>query len=64
MEIYAGMVSNLDDNVGRLVKHLKDIGEYDNTVFVFFSDNGAEGSNPEDATPDNAKWIAAHFDNS
>jgi arylsulfatase len=64
MEIYAGMVSNLDDNVGRLVKHLKDIGEYDNTVFVFFSDNGAEGSNPEDATPENAKWIAEHFDNS
>lgn len=64
MEIYAGMVSNLDDNVGRLVQHLKDIGEYDNTVFVFFSDNGAEGSNPEDATPDNAKWIAEHFDNS
>ncbi|WP_449433531.1 sulfatase-like hydrolase/transferase [Pseudomonas putida] len=64
MEIYAGMVSNLDDNVGRLVQHLKDIGEYDNTLFVFFSDNGAEGSNPEDATPENAKWIAERFDNS
>ncbi|MBK5550664.1 arylsulfatase [Pseudomonas sp. TH03] len=64
MEIYAGMIANLDDNVGRLVKHLKDTGQYDNTVFVFFSDNGAEGSNPEDVTPDNAKWIAEHFDNS
>jgi arylsulfatase len=43
MEIYAGMVSNLDHNVGRLIAHLKEIGEYDNTLIVFHSDNGAEG---------------------
>ena len=43
MEIYAGMVENLDHNVGVLIQHLKDIGEYDNTVIVFHSDNGAEG---------------------
>ena len=41
MEVYAGMVDNLDYNIGRLLQHLKDIGEYDNTMFVFFSDNGA-----------------------
>lgn len=44
MEIYAAMVSNLDHHVGRLVSHLKDIGEYDNTLIVFMSDNGAEGA--------------------
>ncbi len=44
MELYAGMVENLDDNVGRLVNHLKKIGEYDNTLFIVFGDNGAEGS--------------------
>lgn len=43
MEIYAGMVENLDHNVGLLIQHLKDIGEYDHTVIVFHSDNGAEG---------------------
>ncbi len=43
MEIYAGMVENLDHNIGLLVQHLKDIGEYDNTIIVFQSDNGAEG---------------------
>lgn len=43
MEIYAGMVSNLDHNIGRLVAHLKATGEYDNTLIVFQSDNGAEG---------------------
>ena len=41
MEVYAGMVDNMDVNVGRLVDYLKSIGEYDNTMFVFFSDNGA-----------------------
>ena len=43
MEIYAGMISNLDYNVGLLIQHLKDIGQYDNTFIVFHSDNGAEG---------------------
>ncbi len=41
MELYAGMVDNLDYNVGRLVEYLKDIGEYENTLIVFMSDNGA-----------------------
>lgn len=43
MEIYAGMVDNLDHNIGRLIAHLKQIGEYDNTFILFQSDNGAEG---------------------
>lgn len=43
MEIYAGMVDNLDHNIGQLIQHLKDIGEYDNTFIMFQSDNGAEG---------------------
>lgn len=43
MEIYAGMVDNLDHNVGLLIQHLKDIGEYDNTFIIFHSDNGSEG---------------------
>jgi arylsulfatase len=43
MEIYAGMVSNLDHNIGLLIQHLKDIGEYENTYIMFQSDNGAEG---------------------
>jgi arylsulfatase A-like enzyme len=44
MEIYAGLVENLDYHVGRLIDHLKEIGEYDNTVFIVFGDNGAEGN--------------------
>ncbi len=42
MAVYAAMVENLDSNVGKLIAHLKNSGEYDNTVFFIFSDNGAE----------------------
>jgi len=44
MELYAGMVENMDFHVGRLIEYLKKIGEYDNTIFVVFGDNGAEGT--------------------
>jgi arylsulfatase A-like enzyme len=37
----AGM-AQLDDAVGALLKHLQDIGEADNTIVVFTTDNGAE----------------------
>ena len=49
MEVYAGMADAMDHEVGRLVAHLKNSGEYDNTVFVFLSDNGPEGSDYADA---------------
>ena len=42
MAVYGAMVEAMDHHIGRLVKHLKAIGEYDNTVFIFSSDNGAE----------------------
>ncbi|MBP8139561.1 MAG: arylsulfatase [Burkholderiales bacterium] len=44
MELYAGMVENMDHHIGRLVDHLKKIGEYENTIFIVFGDNGAEGT--------------------
>lgn len=37
---YAAMVESLDENVGRLVGELERLGLKDNTVIVFFSDNG------------------------
>lgn len=43
MELYAAMVENLDDNVGRLLDHLKSNNLYDDTLIVFMSDNGAAG---------------------
>ena len=44
MEIYASMVEYMDDQIGRVFDYLKEIGEYENTVIMFISDNGAEGN--------------------
>ncbi|MBW2220197.1 MAG: SDR family NAD(P)-dependent oxidoreductase, partial [Deltaproteobacteria bacterium] len=44
MAVYAGMVDAMDHHIGRLITYLKKIGQYDNTVFIFTSDNGAEPS--------------------
>jgi arylsulfatase len=41
MAIYAGMVDNMDQNFGRLRAALEAIGEWDNTIVLFLSDNGA-----------------------
>ncbi len=41
MEVFAAMVDNIDQNVGRLVDALDELGELDNTLFLFTSDNGA-----------------------
>jgi len=39
---YLEMMTHLDKNVGDIVAALKDSGLYDNTVFIFSSDNGGE----------------------
>jgi arylsulfatase A-like enzyme len=44
MECYAGMVHAMDREIGRVLDHLRDTNELDNTVVMFFSDNGAEGT--------------------
>jgi arylsulfatase len=44
MELYAGLVENLDFHTGRLIDYLKKTGQYDNTIFLVFGDNGAEGT--------------------
>ncbi len=49
MEVYAGMADAMDHEVGRLLDYLKQSGQYDNTVFVFLSDNGPEASDYQDA---------------
>ena len=40
MEAYAAMLDCVDQNLGRLVDFLRDLGELDNTIIVFASDNG------------------------
>jgi arylsulfatase len=51
MEVYAAMVSDLDIYVGKVIEHLKQIGEYDNTFIMFISDNGPESSRRDLVAP-------------
>ena len=37
---YASMVSEVDKNVGQIIRLLKEKGIWDNTIFIFSSDNG------------------------
>jgi arylsulfatase A-like enzyme len=41
MEVFAGFLEHTDHYIGELIAFLKDIGEYDNTLIMVISDNGA-----------------------
>ena len=41
MAIYAAMVDKVDENIGRMIDYLKEKGEYENTLIMLVSDNGA-----------------------
>jgi arylsulfatase A-like enzyme len=60
MEVYAGMAEAMDAEVGRLVQHLQSSGQYDNTVFVFLSDNGSDPADPFNIPSANA-WVRMNY---
>ncbi|GAA4859446.1 arylsulfatase [Saccharopolyspora rosea] len=73
MELYAGFAEHTDDQVGRFVDALEEIGELDNTLFVYIlGDNGASAEGGLGGTlnehrfasgiPDSAEFINAHDD--
>lgn len=43
MAVYAAMIEDVDTQIGRVLDHLKQIDEYDDTLVVVASDNGAAG---------------------
>ncbi len=55
MAIHAAMITRMDLEIGRVIKQLKEMGEFENTLILFASDNGAsaeqiirgEGHDPE-----------------
>lgn len=63
MAVYAAMVDAMDFHIGRVVEHLKKIGEYDNTFIFFMSDNGADGNSVLDEGQTRA-WSEKYTDNS
>ncbi len=62
MELYAAMVENLDEHVGRLVDYLERTGQYDNTLIVFMADNGAAGEDFYNRGPF-VDYVRQHYDN-
>jgi len=64
MELYAAMVDNLDDHVGRLIGFLKESGLYDNTLIIFMSDNGAAAEDFYNSDSEYGEYLQATFDNS
>jgi arylsulfatase A-like enzyme len=63
MELYSAMIENMDHHLGRLVKHLKTTGNYDNTLIIFFSDNGANGAEMHQYPDTNKAWLDRNSDN-
>jgi arylsulfatase len=64
MEVYAGMLDAMDYHYGRVVDFLKDIGEYDNTVIIFLSDNGANPWYSDEYPGADRREFRDQFDNS
>jgi arylsulfatase A-like enzyme len=54
MEVYAAMIDCVDQGVGRLVDELRETDQLDNTLILFFQDNGgcAEGMGRSKKDPD------------
>jgi arylsulfatase len=65
MEIYAGMIDYMDEQIGRVLLHLRDTGQYDNTLIVFISDNGPSKTSITDylAMGGEGAEFFAQFDN-
>ncbi len=55
MQQYAGCITAIDDQMGRLRAKLKELGINDNTMLFFCSDNGPENGTPGDAGPYRAR---------
>ena len=51
MAVHAAMVDRMDKTIGALVEKLKETGELDNTIIMFFSDNGASYERPSNYGP-------------
>jgi arylsulfatase A-like enzyme len=66
MEIYAAMNDLLDQAIGRVLDHLRESGQYDNTLIVFMSDNGASRTTTLDYAALGGETAAffENFDNS
>lgn len=50
MAAYVAMIDRMDRNIGRLLEKIEALGEADNTIIFFLSDNGAESDSKDRST--------------
>lgn len=56
-EVFAGFVSHCDHHIGRILDHLEETGQLDNTIIVAVSDNGASGEGGPNGTVNEMKFF-------
>ena len=71
-EVFAGYISYYDDRLGKVLDHLEESGELDNTLIIVVSDNGASGEGGPNGSfnewrffngvPDTTEATMPHFD--
>ena len=42
MAVYAAMIDRVDQGIGQIMSRLEQMGQADNTLFMFLSDNGGD----------------------
>lgn len=56
-EAFAAMLEHTDMQIGRLVSFIQQMGEWDNTLFILLSDNGASQEGGQTGVLDEMKWF-------
>ena len=73
MEVFAGFMAHTDEQIGRLLDALDEMGETDNTLFVYITgDNGASAEGTvngawsapsfQNGVPEDPEWLLEHMD--
>ena len=57
MEVFAGFLSHTDHHIGRLIEFLRSIDEFDNTLIMVVSDNGASAEGGVTGTTNEAQFF-------
>jgi arylsulfatase len=63
MEVYAAMIANIDHQLGRLFGYLQKTGQWEDTLIIFFSDNGANGLQMHQYPGSDKAWLDRNSDN-
>ena len=63
MATYSAMMESQDQHIGKLLNYLRETGQHENTLVIYMSDNGPEGTDVrgELSNAQATKWLAENF---